>query len=146
LLEQADRAAAAAAAARPAPKKLNSRAKDKGRMPPRWAAEVSALYVPFLDRLYVLIAERQIAVSPCEERGTRFLDPPPVSVVAEGARRGGRGGGGAGRAAGAGLFAAALGGVGRPRRAARVAGARAHAANTGGGHGRHGLAGRAFGG
>lgn len=72
---EAARTVASAAGAPPQPKKLNSRARGKGQMPPQWRAQVRALYQPFVDRLYKLIDERGIAVSPCEEKGTRFLDP-----------------------------------------------------------------------
>ena len=42
--------------------------------------------MPFVDRLYTLLAEKAIAVSPCSEQGTRFLDP-PNATYGEGRRR-----------------------------------------------------------
>jgi hypothetical protein len=54
----------------------NSKASGHGRIPPKLRDELSALYQPFLDRFYTLIAEHRIAVTPCEHQGTRFLDHP----------------------------------------------------------------------
>lgn len=68
--------ASAATAARPLRKsKHNSRARGRGHMPRRFWRELHALYSPFVERLYSIISDRHIAVSPCEATGTRFLDP-----------------------------------------------------------------------
>ena len=74
---QAERIAASSVSRRVAKEKQNSKASGHGRMPPAWRREVAALYAPFLDRFYSLVGEAGVPVSPCEERGTRFLDPPP---------------------------------------------------------------------
>jgi len=81
--------ASAAAAARPTKKtKYNSRARGRGHMPRRLWNEVHALYQPFVDRLYRLIRDTKIAVSPCGALGTRFLDPPNTTLAASPARAG----------------------------------------------------------
>ena len=59
----------------------NSRADGQGSMPRRWWLQVYALYAPFVEQLYTLLNARQIAVSPCEERGTRFLDPSNTTLA-----------------------------------------------------------------
>eukprot|EP00326_Haptolina_ericina_P039300 CAMPEP_0181249154 /NCGR_PEP_ID=MMETSP1096-20121128/45596_1 /TAXON_ID=156174 ORGANISM="Chrysochromulina ericina, Strain CCMP281" /NCGR_SAMPLE_ID=MMETSP1096 /ASSEMBLY_ACC=CAM_ASM_000453 /LENGTH=100 /DNA_ID=CAMNT_0023346459 /DNA_START=6 /DNA_END=309 /DNA_ORIENTATION=- len=43
--------------------------------------QLFSLYMPFVDRLYTLLAEKAIAVSPCSEQGTRFLDPPNATLA-----------------------------------------------------------------
>ena len=89
------------AAARVAPPRADQRnARATGaRRPRRWHDQLLALYSPFVERLYAVIAARAIAVTPCDHRGTRFLDTPPpanASAAARGGaarRRGGRRGG-----------------------------------------------------
>ena len=49
--------------------------------------QVRELYQPFVNRLYTLIEERGIAVSPCEHKGTRFLDPPEIESAEPESRR-----------------------------------------------------------
>ena len=53
-----------------------------GKMPAKIRAQLHALYDPFVARLYTLIEQLQIAVSPCEHRGTRFLDDPEYAANA----------------------------------------------------------------
>jgi len=75
--------ASAAAALRPLRKsKLNSRARGHGVMPKRWWRELHALYAPFVERLYAVVRERHIRLSPCEMTATRFLDPPNATIAA----------------------------------------------------------------
>lgn len=75
-------AAAAAASTRTSANKLrNSRVLGHGKMPPRARADLHALYDPMVERLYRLIEEKAIAVSPCEHKGTRFLDDPDAKNV-----------------------------------------------------------------
>jgi hypothetical protein len=69
-------AANANAAAARHVKNRNTKAGGHGRMPSRVRDELHALYDPFVERLYGLIAQHAIAVSPCEHKGTRFLDDP----------------------------------------------------------------------
>ena len=69
-------AVAAAAAARVrATKNRNSKALGHGRIPPRLQEQLRQLYTPSVERLYGLIRLHEIAVTPCEYKGTRFLDP-----------------------------------------------------------------------
>ena len=80
------------AAARVAPPRADQRnARATGRaLPRRWHDQLLALYSPFVERLYAVIAARAIAVTPCDHRGTRFLDTPPpanASAAARGAAR-----------------------------------------------------------
>ena len=58
----------------------NSRAGGKGRMSQRMWQQLVELYMPFVERFYAVVSEQQIAVSPCSERGTRFLDPANTST------------------------------------------------------------------
>ncbi len=53
------------------------RPRSRGAMPHGLWEETRALYAPFVERLYALIREQAIAVSPCNEQGTRFLETPP---------------------------------------------------------------------
>ena len=69
-------AADAASASTRAVKNRNSRVLGHGKVPTRIAGELHALYDPFVERLYEMIDRLAIAVSPCEHRGTRFLDDP----------------------------------------------------------------------
>ena len=69
-------AADAASASTRAVKNRNSRVLGHGKPPARLRDELHALYDPFVERLYELIERLAIAVSPCEHRGTRFLDDP----------------------------------------------------------------------
>ena len=57
--------------------------------------QLHAFYAPFVERLYGVLHERQIAVSPCREMGTRFLDPLTNASGVVLPRRGKHGGGGA---------------------------------------------------
>ena len=62
-------------------------------------AQLHAFYAPFVERLYGVLREKQITVSPCSEMGTRFLDatyPNASGVVLP--RRGKHGGGDEGSA------------------------------------------------
>ena len=55
--------------------------------------QLHAFYAPFVERLYCVLRDKQIAVSPCAEMGTRFLDatyPNATGVVLP--RRGKHGG------------------------------------------------------
>ncbi|KAL1526603.1 hypothetical protein AB1Y20_015308 [Prymnesium parvum] len=54
----------------------NSRAKGHGRMAAKSRAQLHEFYAPFIERLYGLLNDKHISVSPCREMGTRFLDPP----------------------------------------------------------------------
>lgn len=100
-----------------ATKLQNSRAGRRGSMPREAWEALHALYDPFVERLYSLLDSQGIAVSPCEERGTRFLDGPPWRNVTSG--RGGGGGGnkraGRGGARGLSLRSGRRGRVGLPR-------------------------------
>ena len=70
-------AAAAAGRVRSAKKGMrNSKAVGHGRMPVRWQNALHALYDPFVDRLYRLIEQHRIMVTPCEHQHSRFLDSP----------------------------------------------------------------------
>ena len=63
-------AASEQASAKPPRKQMqNSRARGKGRMPPKLWGQLCDLYMPFLDRLYAVIESRKIVISPCSERG-----------------------------------------------------------------------------
>ena len=57
-------------------KNQNSRATGHGRLSARWRSDLHALYDPFTERLYGLIQQHAMAVTPCDEQGTRFLDDP----------------------------------------------------------------------
>lgn len=48
-------------------------------MPHKLWGQLREFYAPFVDRLYHLLNEKQIAISPCQEMGSRFLDPPDNS-------------------------------------------------------------------
>ena len=72
-------AASRAAAATRVVKNRNSKVLGHGKMPQRLRAELHALYDPFVQRLYELIDRHRIAVTPCEHRGTRFLDDPDAA-------------------------------------------------------------------
>eukprot|EP00966_Prymnesium_polylepis_P074142 1720927-Prymnesium_polylepis.1 len=47
----------------------NSRA--RGRMAPKLWAQLYALYMPFVERLYGVLESRAIKVSPCSEQGEK---------------------------------------------------------------------------
>ena len=66
----------AAAARLRGTKNKNSKVLGRGRMPPRLRAELHALYDPMVERLYRLLADKRISVTPCEHQGSRFLDDP----------------------------------------------------------------------
>lgn len=70
------RVAIAAASRLRGTKNKNSKVLGRGRMPPRLREELHQLYDPFVERLYALIRERGISVTPCEHQGARFLDDP----------------------------------------------------------------------
>ena len=80
-------AASAAAATTRQVKNRNTRAGGHGKMPLRIREELHALYDPFVERLYRLIDSRGIKVSPCDHKGTRFLDDPEMNASAVKARR-----------------------------------------------------------
>ena len=58
-----------------ATKNRNSKTLGHGRIPPRLHDELVQMYAPSVERLYALIEQKAIAVTPCEYAGTRFLDP-----------------------------------------------------------------------
>ena len=86
-------AVAAAAAATRAVKNRNSKALGHKKMPQKLRDELHNLYDPFVERLYDLIAKKDIAISPCEHKGTRFLDDPEASNATAQWKRRRRGGG-----------------------------------------------------
>jgi len=76
LPESVAHATAERVAAAPVKKsKHNSRARGRGHMPRRIWRELHALYSPFVEKLYKLMDETSMKISPCEKQGTRFLDP-----------------------------------------------------------------------
>ena len=59
----------------------NSKASGHGRLSLNYRDALDTLYRPFVDRLYALIEEHAMSVSPCEHQGTRFLDPAPIATA-----------------------------------------------------------------
>ena len=67
--------------------KQNSKACGRGKMLPRHRDALVELYRPFTERLYSLIHVHEIAVTPCDHQGSRFLDlrlPPRQDCAREG--------------------------------------------------------------
>ena len=54
--------------------KKNSKACGRGHLLPRHRDALVELYRPFTERLYSLIHVHEIAVTPCDHQGSRFLD------------------------------------------------------------------------
>jgi hypothetical protein len=54
--------------------KQNSKACGRGHLLPRYRDALVELYRPFTERLYSLIHVHEIAVTPCDHQGSRFLD------------------------------------------------------------------------
>jgi len=54
--------------------KQNSKACGRGKMLPRHRDALVELYRPFTERLYSLVHVHEIAVTPCDHQGSRFLD------------------------------------------------------------------------
>jgi hypothetical protein len=54
--------------------KQNSKACGRGDLLPRYRDALVQLYRPFTERLYSLIQVHEIAVTPCDHQGSRFLN------------------------------------------------------------------------